>query len=68
MVKLTDFKTNADFNKVSEALNALIREKVIPSVIQKIKVGDEIDVTGALKLSKKEVLSLEILPVSMVHR
>jgi predicted lipoprotein len=68
LVKLTDFKTNADFNKVSEALNTLIREKVMPSVVQKIKVGDDINVTGALKLSKKETLNLEILPVLLGHR
>jgi hypothetical protein len=68
LVKLTDFKTNADFNKVSEALNTLIREKVMPSVVQKIKAGDKINVTGALKLSKKDALNLEILPVLMVHR
>jgi hypothetical protein len=37
-------------------------------VVQKIKIGDEINVTGALKLSKKEVLGLEILPVEVVMR
>jgi predicted lipoprotein len=63
LVKLTDFKTNADFNKVSEALNTVIREKVLPKNISKIKIGDEISFTGALKLSKKEVLGLVILPV-----
>jgi predicted lipoprotein len=66
LVKLTDFKTNADFNKVSEALNSIIREKVIPPLVQKLKIGDEINVVGALKLSKKETLDLEILPVELV--
>jgi predicted lipoprotein len=66
LVKLTDFKTNADFNKVSEALNTIIREKALPSTIQKLKIGDGILVTGALKLSKKEILSLEILPVQII--
>jgi predicted lipoprotein len=65
LVKLTDFKTNADFNKVSEALNTIIREKVLPPITKNIKVGDEISVVGALKLSKKEILSLEVLPVQI---
>jgi predicted lipoprotein len=66
LVKLTDFKTNADFNKVSEALNTIIREKTLPPITKNIKVGDEIKVIGALKLSKKEILSLEILPVEII--
>lgn len=65
LVKLTDFKTNAEFNKVSEALNTLIREKALPSTIQKLKVGDDISVSGALKLSKKENLELKVLPVKI---
>lgn len=65
LVKLTDFKTNADFNKVSEAINTIIREKALPPTVQKLKVGDDISVTGALKLSKKENLELKILPVKI---
>lgn len=65
LVKLTDFKTSADFNKVSEALNTIIREKALPLTVQKLKVGDDISVTGALKLSKKEDLELKILPVKI---
>jgi predicted lipoprotein len=60
-VKLTDFKTNAEFNKVSEALNALIRTKVIPPVVQQLEVGDEISVSGAVKLSRKESDPSEIV-------
>ena len=63
LVKLTDFKTNADFNKVSEALNTVIREKALPPMTKNIKVGNEISFIGALKLSKKEDLELNILPV-----
>ena len=66
LVKLTDFKTNADFNKVSEALNTLIREKALPPITKNIKIGNEISVVGALKLSKKEILRLEVLPVQII--
>ncbi|HMQ60909.1 MAG TPA: DUF2291 domain-containing protein [Flavilitoribacter sp.] len=61
LVKLTDFKTNADFNRVSEALNALIRTKIIPPVVQQLQAGDRIAVTGAVKLSKKALEYPEIV-------
>jgi hypothetical protein len=77
LVKLTDFKTNAEFNKVSEALNALIRKKVIPPLKEGLKLGDEIEVIGAVKLSKKdwkqdfgnlEAPSLTITPAQITPR
>ncbi len=55
LVSLTDFKTNAEFNRVSEALNTLIRTKVIPPVVEPLAVGDSVEVTGAIKLSKKHL-------------
>lgn len=55
LVKLTDFKTNAEFNKVSEALNALVRTQVIPPLVTDLQAGDSIDVVGAVKLSKKQL-------------
>jgi predicted lipoprotein len=65
LVALTDYKTNADFNKLSEALNTIIREQKLPKAVQEISVGDVIKVEGALKLSKGQPLNtqLEILPV-----
>lgn len=65
LVKLTDFKTNAEFNKLSEALNDLIREKSIPTQHSNISDGDLVKVTGALKLSKKAKEELRIQPVSI---
>ncbi|RYU97351.1 DUF2291 family protein [Emticicia agri] len=65
LVKLTDFKTNADFNKLSEALNNVIREKAIPEDLKAINVGDKITLSGATKLSKTQDKSttLSILPI-----
>ena len=60
LVKLTDFKTNAQFNKVSESLNDIIRNDVIPKEISKVKVGDSISFSGAIKLSKKQNLQEKI--------
>lgn len=60
LVKLTDFKTNAQFNKVSESLNDIIRNDVIPKEISKVKLGDSISFSGAIKLNKKQNLREKI--------
>lgn len=65
LVKLTDFKTNVDFNKVSEALNTIIREKAIPPTLRNLTTGEDISVIGAIKLSKKESLDFVILPIKI---
>lgn len=68
LVKLTDFKTNAAFNQVSEALNALIRTKVIPPLKEQLQLGDEVVAIGAIKLSKKNRIdpSLIITPAQII--
>lgn len=65
LVKLTDFKTNADFNKVSEELNNVIREKAIPAQLSTLTVGDKVEVVGAIKQSKKDALPILILPANI---
>ncbi len=65
LVKLTDFKTNAEFNALSEALNQIIREKEIPAQLEKVNQGDHVSVTGALKLSKNQELPIQLLPVKI---
>ncbi|KAF2515669.1 DUF2291 domain-containing protein [Flavobacterium foetidum] len=61
LVKLTDFKTNAQFNKVSESLNDIVRNEVIPKEIKTVKLGDSISFSGAVKLSKKQTLFTDLL-------
>ncbi|SDJ72052.1 Predicted lipoprotein [Flavobacterium glycines] len=61
LVKLTDFKTNAQFNKVSESLNDIVRNEVVPKEIKKVKIGDSISFSGAIKLSKKQILFTDLL-------
>lgn len=55
LVKLTDFKTNTEFNQVSESLNSLIRTKIIPPIVSQLETGNNIEVIGAIKLSKKNL-------------
>lgn len=61
LVKLTDFKTNAEFNKVSEALNTLVREKVIAPTVQRLREGDKISFMGALKLNRKHLSDIKFV-------
>lgn len=61
LVKLTDFKTNAQFNKVSESLNEIVRNEVISKEIKTVKLGDSISFSGAIKLSKKQILFTDLL-------
>lgn len=67
LVKLTDFKTTAEFNKISESLNTIIREKAIPEELKTIKAGDTIDIVGAVKLGEKQhdLLNLSVLPIKI---
>ncbi|MGR3811902.1 DUF2291 family protein [Jiulongibacter sp. NS-SX5] len=65
LVELTDFKTNAEFNALSEALNSVIREKAIPEDLNEVKQGDLLSITGAIKLSKNEDLPIRILPIQI---
>ncbi|MEL1241512.1 DUF2291 family protein [Flavobacterium flavipallidum] len=60
LVKLTDFKTNAQFNKVSESLNHIVRDSVIPAALKKVKIGDSISFMGAIKLSRNQNLFKDI--------
>lgn len=72
LVKLTDYKKTAEFNALSEALNAIIREKEIPKSVSNLKIGDNIEAKAAFKLGKEETdfSKLTFLPVSikMGHR
>ncbi|MEL1253636.1 DUF2291 family protein [Flavobacterium sp. DGU38] len=60
LVKLTDFKTNAQFNKVSENLNEIVRNE-IPKQTKNVKIGDSISFSGAVKLNKKQTLFTDLL-------
>lgn len=65
LVKLTDFKTNTEFNQISESLNKLVREDVLPKKLKDIKVGDKIIGKGVISQSKKEILPIKITLVDI---
>lgn len=65
LVKLTDFKTNTEFNQISESLNNLVREDVLPKKSQDINIGDKIIGKGVISQSKKENLPIKITLVAI---
>lgn len=65
LVKLTDFKTNTEFNQISESLNKLIREDVLPTQLKSINIGDKITGKGVISQSKKESLPIKITLVAI---
>lgn len=65
LVKLTDFKTNKEFNQISESLNKLIREDVLPVKLKQIQIGDNIIGKGVLGQSKKENSPIKIMLVAI---
>ncbi|MFM1878025.1 MAG: hypothetical protein RLZZ241_891 [Bacteroidota bacterium] len=67
LVALTDFKTTSEFNSLSEALNRLIRNKVIPEAITGLQPGDQISVTGAVKLNRSESVpqNISVFPATL---
>jgi predicted lipoprotein len=68
LVNLTDYKKTAEFNALSEALNAIIRENEIPKAVANLKSGDNVTVKVAFKLGKEETdfSKLNYLPVNII--
>ncbi|WP_025764485.1 DUF2291 family protein [Dyadobacter tibetensis] len=65
-VSLSDFKNNKEFNELTEALNTLIREQILPAQLGALKVGDVITYKGAIKLSKRSKPEFSIYPIEIV--
>lgn len=67
LVKLTDYKKTAEFNALSEALNAQIREIEIPKAVSNLKVGENVVAKVAFKLGKQDtdLTKLSFLPVTI---
>lgn len=54
-VQLNEFHSQKDLNQLTESLNQLVREKIIPEQVAKLKQGDSISFIGAVQVSKKEL-------------
>ncbi|MCH5597801.1 DUF2291 domain-containing protein [Niabella ginsengisoli] len=65
LIDLKAFPNTNDLNAVSEELNRMVRNKVVPSIKPLLKVGSKIEFTGAIELNKEHVRfdNIEIIPV-----
>jgi predicted lipoprotein len=67
LLDINEFTNTMDFNNVSAELNLLIRENVIPPFKDRAKVGDKIEITGAIELNKEHPALAEtsVIPVDI---
>ena len=65
LVDVKDFSNTADLNAISEEMNSIIRNQIIPSFKNKIKKGDVINLVAAIELNKVFIKwdGLELIPV-----
>jgi predicted lipoprotein len=66
-IDINDFGNSSDLNAISAELNQIIRNKVLPSFLAKVKNGDEITFSGALELNQKypDLAKIEIIPIRL---
>lgn len=62
---LKDYPDTKDLNNISEELNKIVRNKVVPSFKGKLKPGAVIDFVGAVQINKAHVHfdEIEVVPV-----
>jgi hypothetical protein len=67
LVMLNEFSNTADFNKVSEEINKIVRREVLPAFKEKAKKGSVVKFSGALELNRShlDLDSIEIIPVQL---
>lgn len=65
LLDIKDFANTTDLNNISEELNKKIRTTVLPSFKRQVKLGNKIEVTGAVEINKEHIRvnGLELLPV-----
>ncbi|HEV9038036.1 MAG TPA: DUF2291 domain-containing protein [Puia sp.] len=65
LISVDEFTTTMDMNTVSEELNKLIRDQVLPPFRTAAKVGDNVRLTGGLELQQNAASpdTLEIIPM-----
>lgn len=68
LININEFNNTMEFNNVSAELNKIIRQKVLPSLKQKAKKGNEIEFTGAIELNKEhlDLSRIEVVPVEVM--
>lgn len=67
LISLNEFNNTADINNVSEEINKIVRNEVLPSFKKMAKKGDTVQFFGAIELNKEhlDVENMEIIPISL---
>jgi len=67
LVKSEQFSNSMEYNKFSNYLNKIIRNELVPVIIDKIKLTNSIEYIGAISLSENQMdkKSLKIIPVKL---
>ncbi|HEX6891625.1 MAG TPA: DUF2291 domain-containing protein [Chryseolinea sp.] len=65
LLKLNDFSNTADFNSISENINSIVRNEVLPGFVAKSKPGIGVKFAGAIELNEKYLAidSIEVIPI-----
>ena len=68
LISVDEFTTTMDMNTVSEELNKLIRNQVLPPFIAAAKTGETLQFTGGLELQQNAAVpdTLEITPMILI--
>ncbi|MBD1424635.1 DUF2291 family protein [Sphingobacterium arenae] len=64
---LADVGELTKFNAISEKLNKRVREEIIPEFLEKVQVGQKIQITGAFALNRRLGVTddFEVMPVQL---
>lgn len=68
LLDLRDFNNAADLNNIAEALNALVRKNIVPSLKKTAKENSMMELVGAVQLNREHVAKemLEIIPLKIL--
>ncbi|MEJ5963725.1 DUF2291 domain-containing protein [Pedobacter immunditicola] len=67
IINMTEFDNTMDFNEVSAGINKIVRTKVLPDFIARVKEGTAVQFAGAIELNKKHLSlkEIEVVPIAL---
>jgi predicted lipoprotein len=67
LLNLNDFGNTADFNSISENINSIVRNEVLPGFVAKAKPGIDVSFAGAIELNEKylDIDSIEVIRIQL---
>jgi len=67
LLNIDDFRSTMEFNAISVEINKIIREEVVPEILQETEVGRSIRFVGAAEVNEDnpEISPLHIVPIQV---